>query len=115
MKLIPLVLTTTFVFALFSCDEPPRDPGPSNEGGAGGSSTGGAGGMAVVCEPGAKHACYTGPAATRNVGSCTEGFAFCNVAGTSWSFCEGEITPSAENCATPYDENCNGVVNDGCP
>jgi len=97
-------------------------PGPTGSGGSssvgvGGSGEGGAGGSGggVMCEPFSKQPCYTGPKQTKNVGDCAAGFLVCNALGTGYGFCEGEITPQAESCDRPGDENCDGVKNEGCP
>ena len=57
--------------------------------------------------------CYDGPANTVNVGICAAGMQTCiGAAGT----CQGEVQPAAqENCFNDTDDDCNGVVNNGCP
>jgi hypothetical protein len=73
-------------------------------------------------------ACYDGPPATQNIGICRPGEQFC-VQG-QWGalkggvftqgYCGGEVLPKAENCndsGSPggaQDDDCNGVVNNGC-
>jgi hypothetical protein len=76
-----------------------------------GSSTGtsGAGG-AEVCAPGAIVACYEGPPGTEGVGLCKPGSKTCAADGASFGPCEGAILPVAENCATPVDEDCDGLA-----
>ncbi len=64
------------------------------------------------CTEGQMRACYSGPAATRGVGTCREGAQTCS--GGRWSACVGEVAPASENCSTPADEDCDGVVNNGC-
>jgi len=64
-----------------------------------------------VCVPGSTESCYTGPTNTLNVSSCKSGTHACNVDGKSYSACIGEVTPSAEQCATPADESCDGQPN----
>jgi hypothetical protein len=78
--------------------------GEINEGGAG-----------CVCMPNAFVACYTGPPGTEGVGPCHAGKQTCNDQGTALSACIGEVTPVPETCATPIDDNCNGMVNEGGP
>jgi hypothetical protein len=57
--------------------------------------------------------CYSGPAATANVGVCKPGTQTCIGAIGS---CAGEVTPAAvENCFNDLDDDCDGVVNNGCP
>jgi hypothetical protein len=51
------------------------------------------------------------------VGICIGGTKTCNAQGTAYGSCVGEVTPQAETCATSYDDNCNGVINEsgsGC-
>ncbi|MBI4706161.1 MAG: hypothetical protein HY744_34125 [Deltaproteobacteria bacterium] len=65
------------------------------------------------CEEGSTRSCYTGPAASRGIGMCQDGVQSC--AGGTWSAsCEGGVTPAAESC-DKQDNDCNGVVDDGCP
>jgi hypothetical protein len=59
--------------------------------------------------------CYSGPASTMNVGVCHGGQRTCLGGSLGYGPCAGEVTPSAEVCATTADENCNGTVNEGCP
>jgi hypothetical protein len=61
-------------------------------------------------------ACYSGPAATKGVGVCHAGTQTCLANGT-FGPCSGEVIPKGEDCTTPVDDDCNGVVNDpeaGC-
>ena len=116
-----LVFALSILLPSISCLAPRPDPsGAGGAGGAGGESGGGAavatgtGGSVTSCEPGSKRDCYTGPAATRGVGACMDGFSICNPIGTDWGFCEGEITPGKEICTTPADDDCDGTPNDGC-
>jgi hypothetical protein len=95
--------------------------GFSGEGGASaGAGVGGGGEDAgpvdagPICEPWSKRPCYSGPSGTEGVGACAGGFSLCNAAGTDWSFCEAEITPVPEDCATAADDDCDGVANEGC-
>ena len=55
-------------------------------------------------------ACYTGDAATENVGACHGGTATCTTG--TWGACEGEVVPSSEVC-DGQDNDCNGVEDDG--
>ena len=63
-----------------------------------------------LCVPGATAPCYTGPAATEGVGLCTRGTATCNGDGMSFGPCQGDTTPQPEDCATPVDEDCDGLA-----
>ncbi|WPB72982.1 kelch repeat-containing protein [Archangium violaceum] len=69
----------------------------------------------VICEPGAYETCaYPGPAGTEGKGMCRVGRRQCNVLGTEWSACRGQVLPVAENCRTPFDDDCDGEVNEEC-
>jgi hypothetical protein len=57
-------------------------------------------------------ACYTGPAGTQGVGRCRGGNRVCSMG--AMTTCTGEIVPSPEICGNGIDENCNGIVDDGC-
>ncbi|WP_437313923.1 hypothetical protein [Sorangium sp. So ce385] len=73
-------------------------------GGAGGPAAGGV----CACDPGAVEACpYGGPPGTLGVGACSAGRRTCGSDGR-WGACTGEVTPRAEDCATPADEDCSG-------
>ncbi|MGK3997680.1 hypothetical protein [Sorangium sp. So ce1024] len=86
----------------------------SGSGGSGGeSSSTGSGGSPATCVPGSIVACYSGPAGTRDVGTCVAGTQTCRPDGFGYGPCTGEITPAAENCATPEDESCDG--DPSCP
>ena len=56
--------------------------------------------------------CYAGPPATLGVGTCAGGTRDCS-AGT-WGACTGSITPVTEVCGDNLDNDCDGVVDDGC-
>ncbi|WP_437964669.1 hypothetical protein WMF04_33945 [Sorangium sp. So ce260] len=65
-------------------------------------------GEVCACDPGAVEACpYGGPPGTVGVGACSAGRRTCGGDGR-WGACTGEITPRAEDCATPADEDCSG-------
>ncbi|WNG57260.1 hypothetical protein F0U59_22675 [Archangium gephyra] len=69
----------------------------------------------VICEPGTYETCaYPGPAGTEGKGMCRAGRRQCNVLGTEWSACRGQVLPAAENCRTPFDDDCDGEVNEEC-
>ena len=84
--------------------------------GAAGSETGGTAGAAGVagagggstCTPGSTESCYSGPDGTEGQGVCHAGTQVCNAQGTGYGPCEGEVVPSAEDCTTPEDEDCDG-------
>jgi hypothetical protein len=57
--------------------------------------------------------CYTGEAGTNGVGACHGGTQSCV---GSLGHCNGEVTPApVENCFNAVDDDCDGVVNNGCP
>ncbi|HLM74272.1 MAG TPA: hypothetical protein VK459_16315, partial [Polyangiaceae bacterium] len=85
-----------------------------SSGGGGGGGSGGSGGGGDTCEPGSVQVCYTGPAGTQGVGACKGGLETCAADGSAWGPCEGEVKPTSETCSTPVDDDCNGMVNDGC-
>lgn len=75
------------------------------------------GGIGCACAAGMPTSCYTGPGGTEGVGDCKPGVAMCSADGTSVGPCVGDVVPALETCATPGDENCNGVANEsgvGC-
>ncbi len=82
--------------------------GGSAVGGAaqGGSGVGGAGG-AGGCTPGTTQPCYEGPVGTEGVGACQAGLETCQADGLTWGPCAGQVTPTAEDCATGDDEDCD--------
>jgi hypothetical protein len=76
---------------------------------SGTTGTGGTGG-APLCMPGATQPCYGGPPGTEGVGLCQAGTQTCAADGASWGPCAGEVLPQVENCATPEDEDCDGLA-----
>src|SRR5690606_34367855 len=78
------------------------EPGSGSESETAGTDTG------AVCEPGATESCYSGPEGTLDVGVCVAGTRTCDDEGAGFGPCEGEVTPTAELCGTPADENCLG-------
>jgi hypothetical protein len=74
-------------------------------------------GAGCICAPSTAAPCYSGPAGTEGVGACVAGTSICNAEGTAYSPCTGEVTPAAETCATPGDDDCDGQINEegaGC-
>ncbi len=64
------------------------------------------------CDDGDSRPCYTGPAASQDIGECASGTQYC--VNGSWSLdCEGQVVPVDEACDS-LDNNCNGLVDDGC-
>jgi hypothetical protein len=56
--------------------------------------------------------CYSGEPETTNRGACHPGTQSC--IGTLGA-CMGEVLPTAENCFNNSDDDCDRVVNNGCP
>ncbi len=122
MKRVFFVAAIACAAELAACASP--SPGETGGNGGGGASTsspssssggGGVGGM--ICDPGSKIPCYTGPSGTLGVGICKGGEQTCNAQGTGYGLCEGEVTPGTEDCATPEDDDCDGTALDvdaGC-
>ncbi len=85
--------------------------GTGGNGGGGGSAGGNGGG--TFCTPDAQKPCYTGPPNTSGMGICAPGAQICNQDGSAYGPCVGDITPKPETCATPGDDDCNGMANEG--
>lgn len=77
-----------------------------------GTSTTGSGGTggAQLCSPGEVQECYSGPPGTKGKGICSAGAQICNASGTAFGSCNGEVLPKNEDCATPQDEDCDGLA-----
>lgn len=87
--------------------------------GMGGSSTttGGSGGTggSPPCADGDMQSCYSGAAATKDVGTCKAGQQTC--IGSAWGPCEGEVLPeSMDTDCDDLDSDCDGEddVAEGC-
>lgn len=65
-----------------------------------------------LCAPGAVESCYSGPPATLGVGACHVGTHTCDATGLAFGPCTGDTVPTAETCAAPGDEDCDGAVNE---
>lgn len=60
------------------------------------------------CKFGEERECYTGPANTKDVGTCKAGKQTCD-ATDKWGTCVGEVLPSTkENCNNNLDDDCDG-------
>jgi len=68
----------------------------------------------IPCNPGDFVGCYTGPNGTKDVGLCKAGTRTCGVE-ASFGSCAGEVTPVSEVCGDNKDNDCNGVIDNGCP
>ncbi|APR88018.1 Hypothetical protein A7982_13367 [Minicystis rosea] len=86
----------------------------SGGGGMGGSTSSSGSGGAEGCVPFAMEPCYTGPLGTQDIGICKGGMHTCNATGIGYGPCVGQIIPKTESCNTTDDDDCNGLVNDGC-
>lgn len=61
--------------------------------------------------------CYTGPAMTRGIGICKDGFQRCDGTGKPMGGCTGQVLPRSETCISSLDEDCDGASNEegeGC-
>jgi hypothetical protein len=66
-----------------------------------------------VCTPGARQTCpYSGDPTKLNVGICQASTNYCNVDGTAWLGCMGEVTPQTETCNSVFDDDCNDMANE---
>ncbi len=65
------------------------------------------------CVHGKTEPCYSGPAATRNVGKCQDGQRTCDKG--VWQPCLGEVLPDPkESCDNSVDDDCDGTPWNGC-
>jgi hypothetical protein len=64
-------------------------------------------------DDGVSRACYRFAAGTRGVGNCRDGLETCSL-GMFTGNCVGQVGPSTELCGDAIDEDCDGVVNNGC-
>jgi hypothetical protein len=66
------------------------------------------------CVSGETRSCYTGRPSTRGKGICANGTEWCQ--NGRWSgVCDNETTPEpSETCGDDVDNNCNGIVDEGC-
>src|SRR5262245_12873843 len=62
-----------------------------------------------ACIPEATTSCYDGPPGTEGQGICKAGLRTCGANGT-YGPCIGQVMPKKENCATPQDEDCDGLA-----
>ncbi|MSP24952.1 MAG: hypothetical protein EXR75_07250 [Myxococcales bacterium] len=113
-----------------ACIEPTQLPLPRDHGaggaGAGAANGGGAGGAGGgfemppigVCDvAGTTAACFDGKVELANIGACVLGSRTCEQEGEFlvWSACFGSGQSSPEICGDSIDDDCDGIVNNGCP
>ncbi len=67
---------------------------------------------AGCCRNGATESCYAGPAGTAGVGACRAGTRTC--ASGAFGMCAGAVVPTAEACGNSVDDDCDGMVDEGC-
>ncbi len=73
----------------------------------------GLGGTGCVCVPATQQICYDGPPGTQGIGVCKAGKRTCSDDGSLWGDCFGQIIPDLDSCLDAFDNDCNGVLNDG--
>jgi hypothetical protein len=130
--LLPAITTLAFFAGACSVDETvspvtgtTTTESTGGTGGTGGADTGGStggnggtggSGGGLACTPGAIENCYEGPSGTAGVGICKGGQRVCAVDGSGFGPCEGQVLPVDESCATPGDDDCDGVddATEGC-
>lgn len=67
-----------------------------------------------VVDNGVTRGCWTLDAGLRGIGNCRDGVEVCSQ-GMFIPNCMGQVGPTAEVCGNAVDENCNGLINEGCP
>ncbi len=65
------------------------------------------------CDPGETEDCYTGPSGSEGTGICEAGSRECQGDG-SWGECTGDTTPASSESCNGEDDDCDGVVDEGC-
>jgi hypothetical protein len=67
-----------------------------------------------ACKPGESRPCYGGPPNTKDVGQCRAGTQQCLPSVGFEKTCVGEVLPAKEVCDDGKDNDCNGLVDEGC-
>ncbi|MBI4700798.1 MAG: hypothetical protein HY744_06480 [Deltaproteobacteria bacterium] len=70
--------------------------------------------VGLVCKPNAVELCFGADAKYIGVGACKAGTKTCNGQGTGYGSCAGEVVPKAEDCNNGLDDDCDGLINEGC-
>ena len=65
------------------------------------------------CPPNVSRACFPGRPGQIGVGACATGTQHC-VDGGVWGACEGAVLPGDETCDDGTDDDCDGLVDEGC-
>ena len=63
-----------------------------------------------ACTPGTTQSCYQGGPGTVGIGACKAGTQTCNVTGTAYGACAGQVLPKPEVCGNQTDDDCDGTV-----
>ncbi len=66
-----------------------------------------------VCESGQTRLCYTGSPVSLGKGLCRQGSASCQLNG-QWGPCLSQVLPTKEVCDNLLDDDCDGVIDNGC-
>jgi cysteine-rich repeat protein len=71
--------------------------------------------LATTHTPRLQFACYTGPLGSEGVGACKAGIQKCDPQGMPTGGCVGDVVPAEETCASPLDDDCDGLANEEGP
>jgi len=71
--------------------------------------------LPAVCLAGTSFSCYTGPSSTLDIGECRAGLSACRMDGSGFEACQGAVGPSAEQCSSGLDEDCDGLTDQNDP